>query len=64
MKKVLWLLQPILSDLKWYRKKQGGIWHKIRVNNSEGGMYGAIVFWTKAPQRYKDVVIVKTEEWQ
>lgn len=47
MKKVLSLLFPLLSEFKWFRKRQGGKWYRVYEKNGYNTIDGALTYWTR-----------------
>ena len=50
------ILKWYLAEFKWYRKRKGGIWHKVQVRIPEYWIY-----WTKNPCCVETVL--KTEDY-
>jgi hypothetical protein len=53
-------LLRLLNDFKFARRKLGGVWYFVEVKKSEGGMQGAIQYWTQEAPR-EDLKVIKTE---
>jgi len=55
------LIINLLSDFKWYRKRQGGLWYQVYEISGYNTMDGASAYWTRHPK--KGVEIIKTEKY-
>jgi hypothetical protein len=53
-------LLRLLNDFKFARRRLGGVWYFVEVKKSEGGMQGAIQYWTQETP-YNDLKVIKTE---
>lgn len=45
---IIWLLMPVLSQRKWYRKRVGGVWYKIQLEEGYG-IAGPMETWRRRP---------------
>jgi len=56
------MLDYFLSEFKWYRKRRGGRWYKVRVVAHESGWTdGNIEYWTRTVKVGEE--IIKTENY-
>ena len=61
MKIILTFLKPLLIEFKWYRKKLGGTWYKIREADVSG--FATSEYWDQVKPESDLDVILKTETY-
>jgi hypothetical protein len=57
------LLDNLFGIFKFYRKRTKGTWYKVYHIDSEAGVQGPVIYWTRANIESKRVEILKKEKW-
>ena len=57
------IFDHVFSWFRWYRKKKGGTWYFISLEEYAGGIEGPISMWVTNLQDYEGASVLETETW-